>query len=281
MQRGWARPNRIWIRHVGLFGLLLILSGRARAVEPSTAAAAVYRNYVAAVEARLARQHGAAEGFLAGAALDAVQEARLRAGGLVLEQLTAPEGMALPGALLHHWRATAFVPGATAAEMEGLLRDFDGYPRIFAPEVLRSRVEAEDGDRFQILMRVRHRQVLTVVLDTAYEVSFGALDGQHGFSASRSTRIAEIANAGTSEERALTAAEDHGFLWRQNTYWSWEEREGGLEVQIESVSLSRNIPYGLAWAVGPYLARVPRASLTFTLGCAAAALRAAEKGRGR
>ena len=68
-------------------------------------------------------------------------------------------------------------------------------------------------------------------------------------------------------------SEEHGFLWRLNTYWSYEERDGGLYMQVESVSLTRAIPTGLGWAVGPFVESVPRESLEFTLRAACNALR--------
>jgi len=71
----------------------------------------------------------------------------------------------------------------------------------------------------------------------------------------------------------LSAAEEHGFLWRLNTYWSYEERDGGLYMQIESVSLTRSIPTGLGWAVGPFVESVPRDSLEFTLRAVCDALK--------
>ena len=48
----------------------------------------------------------------------------------------------------------------------------------------------------------------------------------------------EIAGAGTRSERRLGADEEHGFLWRLHTYWSYEERDGGLYLQVEAVSLN-------------------------------------------
>jgi hypothetical protein len=110
-------------------------------------------------------------------------------------------------------------------------------------------------------------------MDSAYDVTFGQLDGRHGYSISHSTRISEIGSPGTSGERPLSASEEHGFLWRQNTYWSYEERDGGLYVQIESVSLTRSIPAGLGSAIRPYVESIPRESLEFTLSSARNALR--------
>ena len=122
-------------------------------------------------------------------------------------------------------------------------------------------------------MRTRQKHVITVVMDTTFDITFGRLNAQQGYSISRSTRISEIEKAGTSKERALGADEEHGFLWRLNTYWSYEERDGGLYMQIESVSLTRSIPTGLGWAIKPFVESVPRESLEFTLQSTCDALR--------
>ena len=241
--------------------------------EPTPAAVAAYNSYVGVVETRLARQHRSQNGFLVAGPFTPHNEPRLRRGELIVEQLTPLTGVDLPGAMLHHWRGTAFVAGAKAADFERLLRDFDAYPRHFSPQVVEAKVLSEQGDHLQASMRVRQRHVIAVVMDTAYDIAFGQLDAQHGYSISRSTRIAEIEAAGTSAERALTSSQEHGFLWRQNTYWSYEERDGGLTMQIESVSLTRSIPIGLGWAVGPFVESVPRESLEFTLRSVCNALR--------
>ena len=83
----------------------------------------------------------------------------------------------------------------------------------------------------------------------------------------------EAVPGGTVAERALSPSEEHGFLWRLNTYWSYEERDGGLYMQIESVSLTRSIPTGFGWLVRPFVESVPRESLEFTLRSMCNALR--------
>jgi hypothetical protein len=234
--------------------------------EPSASAVAGFNLYVRVLEDRLAQQHRSDLGFLAGVDdVGGTLRQRLLGGEVVVEPLTPASAPELPGAMLRHWRGTAFVPGAHAADFERLMRDFAGYPRVFAPQVVQARVLSQSGDRFGMTMRVRQQHVITVVMDTAYEVSFGRLDAHHGYSVSRSTRIDEIAAPGARSERALSAADEHGFLWRQNTYWSYAERDGGLFIQMESVSLSRSVPRGLGWAVGPFVNSVPRESLEFTL----------------
>jgi hypothetical protein len=260
-------------RIFSVVGSLLLVVAAGRAVgEPSPAAVSGFNSYVGGVDARLARQHGSRDGFLGGAAASAESGMRLRQGELVVEQLT-PAGEGLPGAMLHHWRGTAFAAGATAADFERLMKDFDAYPQRFSPQVVRAKVLEHDGDRLRASMRVRQKHVITVVMDTSYDITFGRLDAGRGYSVSCSTRISEIESAGTGRERALSSEEEHGFLWRLNTYWSYEERDGGLYMQIESVSLTRSIPTGLGWAVRPYMESVPRESLEFTLRAVCNALK--------
>lgn len=252
-----------------LCGLLFMMAapGLVKA-DPPPAAVTAFNTYAGTLESRLAQQHRSQSGFLA--PVDAQGEARLRRGELVIEKLAGTE---LPGAMLHHWRGTAFVPGATAAGIERLMKDFNAYPQYYAPQVLTAKVLARQDDRLQAMMRVRQKHVLTVVMDTSYDVGFARLDARHGYSISRSTRIDEIDSPGTPSERVLNASDEHGFLWRLNTYWSYEERDGGVYMQIESVSLTRSIPRGLGWMIGPFIESVPRESLEFTLRSTYNALR--------
>lgn len=239
-----------------------------RAAEPSSAALASFNSYINTVEGRLSFQHRDASGFLASA-----DQGRLRQGEPIIEKLAPDSPSGFPGAMLHHWRGTLFVSGATAADFERLMRNFGAYPQVYDPQVTQCRILSQQGDQYRVVMRVKQKHVLTVVMDTTYDVSFGRLDTKHGFSTSRSSSIAEIADAGTPQERALSGHDSHGFLWRLNTYWSYEERDGGLYMQIESVSLTRSIPTGLGWAIGPFVESVPRESLEFTLRSTANALR--------
>jgi hypothetical protein len=262
-------------------GLTIFLSfavtPRPVVAEPDPVAVSAFNSYIGAVESRLALQHRSQDGFLAPVASTQQSGIRLRRGELLVEQIAPSTGAAFPGAMLQHWRGTAFAPGAKAADFERLMKDFNAYPQHFSPQVLQTKILAQPDDRgpdrFHAVMRVRQKHVITVVLDTVYDIAFGRLDRQHGYSISRSTRISEIDSPGTGAERALNAGEEHGYLWRLNTYWSYEERDGGLYMQIESVSLTRSIPDGLGWAVRPFVESVPRESLEFTLRSACNAIR--------
>ena len=274
MQRRLLTPRHVCV--VCLWALLLASGLRLHGEEPAPAAGSAFNAYAGAVEARLVRQHARPSSILA--SVSAADHQRLHRGEPVIEQVTEPlspqaPNLDPPGGLLRHWRGTAFVPAARAADLEHLLRDYDAYPQRFAPQVHSAKVLALDNDHYQALIRVRQQHILTVVLDSTYDVAFTRLDSSRRYSISRSQSIREIDSAGSVHEHALNGQEQHGFLWRLNTYWSYEERDGGLYMQIESISLSRSIPAGLGWMLRPFVESIPRESLEFTLSCATNALR--------
>ena len=104
-----------------------------------------------------------------------------------------------------------------------------------------------------------------MVMDSEYDVRYGRLDAQHRFSWSRSTRIAEIADAGGPHEHAVSDAENHGYMWRLNSYWRFVEVSDGVIVECEAISLTRSVPAGLGWLIGPFVREIPRESLETTL----------------
>lgn len=201
-------------------------------------------------------------------------EARLRAGEVVIERLDmSGEGsggdrgklIVVPNGLIHHWIGTAFISGASLAQTLALEEDYDHHQEYFRPDVMRSKILRHDGNDFTIELRLYKKKVITTVLDTEHEVHYSFVDATHARSRSRATRIQEVDDAGKSDERLELAGHDRGFLWRMNTYWRFEEKNGGTYVECQSISLTRDIPKGLGWLIGPYVASVPRESLTFTL----------------
>ena len=171
----------------------------------------------------------------------------------------------VPGGLLHHWRGAAFVPGGRAADMLHLLRDYNRLSTYYAPEVESSRLVAERGGVATVAMRFKKQLIVPIVLDTQYDVHMGTTGEAAGYSVSRSTHIWEVEYPGTAKERRMTEGDDDGFLWRLNTYWSFVEVPGGLLIECEAISLTRDVPAGLGWLVSPVIQDMPRDSLKFTL----------------
>jgi len=182
-----------------------------------------------------------------------------------LETLENVEKIRCPRGMIHHWVGAAFIPGAKLQDVLGVLQDYDHQAQVYAPDVERSQIESHDGDHFVVLLRFRRHKVITVVLNTRHEVRYFRDSETREHSRSSAVRIAEVENAGKSDEREKPPGEDGGFLWRMETWWRMEERDGGVYVQSEVASLTRDIPTGLGWLIGPFVTNIPKETLTFTL----------------
>ena len=201
--------------------------------------------------------------------------ARLERGEVVSDRISTADTSghsATPGALIHHWVGTVFVPGASISQVLAIVQNYDRHAEYYQPDVAQSRTIARNGGDFKIFYRLRKKKVLTVILDAEFDVHYHALDASRAYADSYSTRIAQVENAGAKNERELPSGKDEGFLWRMNTYWRFFDSGRGVYVQCEALSLTRDIPEGLGWLIGPMVESVPKESLEFTLQSTRAAV---------
>lgn len=194
--------------------------------------------------------------------------AALKRGEVQIHQLsTLDHGKPIvcTGGMIHHWAGVVFIPGAKLDDVIAILQDYEHQSTYYAPDVERSRIESHDGDHFRVFLRFRRHKVITVVLDTEHEVRYFHDAPARAHSRSSAVRIAEVENPGKSDEREKPPGDDGGYLWRMETWWQMEERDGGVYVQSEAASLTRDIPTGLGWLVGPFVTSIPKETLVFTL----------------
>jgi hypothetical protein len=190
---------------------------------------------------------------------------RVQRGEAIAEPWAGTGDIDVPDGTIHDWTGAVFIPGATLAKTLALAQDFDSHKTIYKPEVQDSRLIKRTGDEFQVYLRLLKKQVITVVLNTTHDVRYFPLDAARCYSQSRSTRIAEVDDPGEPDEREMQPGRDHGFLWRLNSYWRFEERDGGVYVECEAISLTRSVPVGLGWLVNPIVRTLPRESLENSL----------------
>jgi hypothetical protein len=251
--------------------LMLVLACRvatAADLQPKTAAA--FDRYAALTEARLDAESGARYLWV-----DTLPEPRrgevlaaLRRGELAIEPMeTRDRGREIdvPDGLVHHWLGVVFVPGASVESAVALLQDYDRHAEIYGPTVAASRLRARTGDTFKIYLRFMMKKVITVVTNTENDARFRRDGPDRVQNRIRSTRITEVEEPDTPQEREKPVGRDGGYLWRLNSYWRFLERDGGVYIQCESLTLTRGIPTGFGWIVRPFVTSIPRESLTFTL----------------
>ena len=84
-------------------------------------------------------------------------QAQLQQGEVVSAKLktTDPAGeIRTPGALLHHWVGTVFIPGASLRQALATSEDYDHDSRYFGPQVLKSKTLEHNGEDYKVYLRL-------------------------------------------------------------------------------------------------------------------------------
>ena len=164
-----------------------------------------------------------------------------------------PEGRAIgvPGGTIHHWRGALLLHGVTVdAVVHALMNPGTPPPQ---EDVLESRVLGRSDDSLCVYLKLVRRTIITVTYDTEHQVTFQRHGPGLATSRSVSTRIVEA------------DGRDRGFLWRLNSYWRYVQVGNDVRVELQSISLSRDVPTLLKPVAGPIVNRIARESVTKTL----------------
>jgi hypothetical protein len=244
---------------------LMTASAVAADLQPRTVAA--FDRYVRATESQMP-----ADPFLR---IDALPEpdrgarlAELRNGNVWIDRVVTQEGgdsIDVPGGLIHHWVGAVFIRDATLEQALALLQDYDRHAEVYQPRVARSRLISRNGNVFRAHLRFWMKKVITVVVNTDNEAVFTRLGPDRAQSRIYSLRVAEVENPDMPQEREKPVGRDGGYLWRLYTYWRFVERDNGVYLQCEAITLTRGIPLGFGWMIGPFVNSIPRESLLFTM----------------
>jgi len=274
-----ARYREAAIRNRFLFRLrwalvisLMIAPSPASATDLKPEAAQGFDQYVHLTEARMQSELAPAGAFLW---VDSLPEprrsdayARLQRGEMIPMKLQTPDPSghsATPGALIHHWIGTVFIPGVSLAQVLAVVQDYDRHSEYYKPDVMQSKKVEQNGDDYKVHYRLKKKKIITIILDADYDVHRHFLDATHAYSNSVSRRIAQVEHMGQPDEHELPPGKDGGFMWRLNSYWRYFDSGHGVYVQCEAMSLTRDIPSGLNWLVGSFVENVPKESLEFAL----------------
>jgi len=252
---------------------VLWLTGTGAAAELQQKTVAAFNRYVAATEARFTNELRPGGSFLyidsqSAEAQKGLYE-QLKRGDILVDKVETKlpgSDSEIPDGIVHHWVGLIFIPGATLAKVIPAVQDYGHRDELYKPDVIAARVVSHQGGDYKIFMRLYQKRFTTVVFNTDYDIHWGQVDAKKIYSNSYSTRIAQVKDAGHPDGEELPVGKDSGYLWRLNTYWRFQEKDGGVYVQCEAVSLTRDIPTGLGWLLRPLVTKIPKESLNRALG---------------
>jgi hypothetical protein len=266
------RHHRPGVVVAGLTGLATV-SVAAAELKPATVEA--FQRYVRLTEARIEREVAGKDPFLWIDRQPEIERRRLApqlaAGEVAVARLETRDNgreIEVPDGLIHHWVGTIVLPRVGLDRARAMVQDYNQYARIYNPNVRSGRVLSRDGDAFKVYLQLFMKKVISVVLNTEYDVWYHSPGAGRLHAKSYTTRIAEVEDADGPSPTEKPVGRDNGFLWRFYNYCSFEERPEGTYMQCESVSLSRDVPFGLGWLIRPFVTGIPKDMLTFTLQAA-------------
>jgi hypothetical protein len=110
-----------------------------------------------------------------------------------------------------------------------------------------------------------HDVVTSTALEGEYEACYHRLDDRRWYSIAHATRMQEIRRYGQPGAQELPSDQGSGYIWRIYSVTRFEERDGGVYVELEVIVLSRDIPFAVRWVVNPIVRRVSRNSMAASL----------------
>jgi hypothetical protein len=227
--------------------------------------------YVKLTEERIAKELETEDRFLVTDFLSGedVQPCRelVQTGGICVLNMRdrgSNEEFEVPNGRIHHWLGKTLIPGARLDEVVAWIQDYDHHDEYY-DDVEESRLLTRKENFFQIFLRLKRKKVITVHYNTTHDVNYFPLGSEKLYSSSISTRIREIDDPGSAEEKEKPEGRDNGFLWRLNSYWRYQQTADGVLVECESLSLSRDVP-ALLFMIEGIVDSTAREALQYTLG---------------
>ena len=191
---------------------------------------------------------------------------RIQRGEIVVAPLVGHGTQTVPNGLIHDWIGAVLIPNTTIEGLLSVVHDYDRYKEIFKPAVTDSRSLACDTtEREFSMLWQRHVLFVNAAMQGHYRAHDHMVDAHRGYSIVDADSIQEIREYGHPSEHLLPPDTGSGFIWRIHSISRFEERDGGVYLEVEAMALTRDIPGSLRWMVSPVVNRLSISSLTTTL----------------
>ena len=257
------QPTTTILRFAAIALLLVASSVSSRASELNGETLRTWKQYTQAQNARVTQSLRDGSFLWSEQSPDRLR--RLRQG----EILVAPMGenpKIAPLGLIHHWIGAIFLPNTSLDSVLTVVRDYDSYRNFFAPNVIDSRLlhQGPTEDAFSLVI-LNKALVAKFALFAEFQSSYVRVNGNRCYSVGASTRIHEVEDYGEPGQYELPVDTGHGFIWRLYNISRFEQRDGGVYVELEAIVLSRDVPGAIRWLVSPTVRRVSKNSMLVSL----------------
>lgn len=235
--------------------LLVCLAQYSRAAELQPATLAAWNAYLKQVDLRLAERMANGQPFLWSEELRTRAE-RVRRGEVVVAPFLNHGAKGVPEGLLHDWVEAVFIPHADVDSLCTVIHDYDNYQDVYRPAVTSS----------STVMTWHHRTLwLNAAIEARYTAHDVMIDSRRRYNVADAIQVREIEGFGHTGRHLLPPDTGNGLIWRLHSIVRYEERDGGVYVELEAVALTRDIPPSLRWIVVPMVNHLSIDSLTATL----------------
>jgi hypothetical protein len=217
--------------------LLVCAACTCTAAELKPEAVEAYDRYIRDVESRLANQNP----FLwADASPERLQQ--VGQGQTVVAPWKGDGDTVLSGASIHDWVGTIFIPDVTLAKVLAVLQDYDHQKNIYR-DVPESKLLTRSGNDFTYYrLRQLHSGPVSGIFRTDLAAHYQQIDPLRWTCSTHTTRVTEIEDYGKPKQHELSPGKGSGYLWRLAGYWRLEQRDNGVYVECETLSLTRGLP---------------------------------------
>jgi hypothetical protein len=190
----------------------------------------------------------------------------VRAGNILVSLVGQHNPKPVPSGLIHDWIGAAFIPDARLEDVLSAARDYSHYKEFYKPTVVDSKSLGSTGACDKYSMLVANKEVVaSPALNSEYEVCYHQVDERRWYSVTYSTSVQEIRHYGRSDAQELPPGQGSGYIWRLYSFARFEERDGGVYVEMEAIALSRDIPVAVRWVIGPIVRRVSKNAMLISL----------------
>jgi hypothetical protein len=262
-----GRIRHVRYRPASLLPLLMVFVavGSTYAAELDQQTVAAWDKYVASATLHMQDRLAGKAPFL-WADEDPARRRQLSSGDIVVSPLGNTHPLIVPRGLIHHWIGAVFIPGARNKDLANVVGDYGKYSDMYRPSLIKAELLDSTADEQKLsILWVQRVLLVTAAFYTEMDSKFCALNSLQGYMTFTTTRVQQIENYGEKDERRLAQDEGSGYLWRLVSFARFEERDGGLYLELEVIGLSKDLPGSLRFLLKPVIEHIPRQALTAKL----------------